>query len=97
MQNGMEIDWWFNAKELAKTGIIPHASEYQLRKKNKSLKFKLDLADAQIEQMQDNKKAYQETVLELQIMRSKYNDLRKKLSNSNGNDLSDILNGLWNY
>ena len=43
-----------------------------LRKKNKSLQFKLDFADARIDQMMDNKRAYENKLKELNEIQSKY-------------------------
>jgi len=66
----------------------------RLRKKNKSLTFKLEFAEAQIIQMEKNKKAYEKRLIELGEIKSKYDTLRKDILNTTGNNLSINLNKL---
>jgi predicted Holliday junction resolvase-like endonuclease len=65
-----------------------------LVKKNKGLKKEKQELTAILDQREDNRNLYNETLIELKEIRSKYDQLKKTINNSTGNNLSDALNGL---
>jgi uncharacterized protein HemX len=65
-----------------------------LVKKNKRLKEEKQELTAILDQIEDNRNLYSETLIELKEIRSKYDQLKKTINNSTGNNLSDALNGL---
>jgi len=66
----------------------------KLRKDKKSLEFKLDYADTRIDFYQKNRQAYQSVIDKLMEKRENADEIKEKINNSDGNDLSDILNEL---
>ena len=65
-----------------------------LKKKNKSLEFKLDYAENRIEFYQKNRQAFQAVIDKLMEKKKNAEILKKKINNSDSSDLADILNEL---
>ncbi len=60
----------------------------------KDLHFKLDNAEKQIEFYEKNRQAYSAVIDKLTEGKKNADKIREKVNNSNGSDLSDILNEL---
>ncbi len=61
---------------------------------NKDLHFKLDNAENRIDFYQKNRQAYDSVIEKLTKGKKNADKIREKVNNSNGSDLSDILNEL---
>jgi hypothetical protein len=65
-----------------------------LYKKNKSLKFKLDFAEKEIEQKRKNEEAYKKKIDIIRKERDIAIEKNKKIDSASGSDLADIINGM---
>ena len=66
----------------------------KLSNDKKSLEFKLDYADRQIDFLQKNRQAFQAVMDKTMENVKDAEKLKEKINNSTGDDLSDILNSL---
>lgn len=66
----------------------------KLRADKKSLQFKLDYADTQIDFYQKNRQAYDSVIEKLTEKKKNAVKLREQINSSDGSDLADILNEL---
>lgn len=65
-----------------------------LYKKNRSLENVIEYQDTRIDLYQKNKKVYQAVLNKKMEGEKDAEKIKEKINNSNGSDLSDILNGL---